>query len=311
MHHLAPADRAKAVAALATAVLLWGSAFVGIRAVVADGAYSPGQLSFARMLVASVCLLVLVGVRGGISIPHRRDALAFFVLGLFGQMLYHLLLNSGERSVDAGTASLLVSSAPLLSSALAVLLLGERLRAAGWVGTAIAFIGSATIAASAGIRLNLGSGALLVVIGTVLWAIYLVVQKTISSRYDSLALTAWPVWIGTVLLIPWSAGLPSVVATAPASSTLAVAWLGIMASVAGFVVYSYAMKRLPVVVASNALFTVPAAAIVIGAALLAERPTPLALAGAALSVAGVVLVQAKGHSRPVVIPVEKADAEAA
>lgn len=293
MQHLAPADRAKAVAALATAVLLWGSAFVGIRLVVSAGAYSPGALSFARLTVASVCLLALCAARGGLRIPTGWDWVPFVALGAMGQMLYQLLLNTGERTVDAGTASLLVAFAPVLASLMAVVFLGERMRAVGWAGTAIAFAGAATVATASGVTLRLGSDVMLVVLATCLWAAYLVVQKTVSDRYDSLELTAWPMWIGTVLLSPWAPDALRAVALAPAASTLAVVWLGVMCSVAGFMVWSYAMRRLPVVIASNALFTVPAAAFVIGLVFLGEHPAPMALSGGMLSIAGVVLAQSK------------------
>ena len=39
---------------------------------------------------------------------------------------YQLLLNAGERVVPAGTASLLVATAPVYASLLAVAFLGER-----------------------------------------------------------------------------------------------------------------------------------------------------------------------------------------
>jgi drug/metabolite transporter (DMT)-like permease len=300
MKHLSNGQRAKAIAALVVTVVLWGSAFIAIRAVVASRAYTPGQLSAARLLVATMLLGVIVAARGGIPVPARRDWLAFFALGATGQMLYQLLLNTGERSVDGGTAALLVSTAPILASLGAVAFLGERMTALGWAGTAVAFAGAATIATSSGASLSGGSGVVLVVVATCLWATYLVLQKTLASRYDSLELTAWPMWVGAVLLLPFAGGLPHAAATAPLTSTAAVLWLGAFSSVAAFLTWAYAIRRLAVTVATSALYAVPVAAFLIGVVFLGEMPPASALLGGVLAISGVALVQLKG--RPAIEP---------
>lgn len=295
MEHLTNRQRLQAIAALAVTVVFWGSAFVAIRSVAATGAYSPGQLSAARLLVASLLLGLLVAARGGIRIPDKRDWLTFFALGATGQMLYQLLLNTGERTVDGGTASLLVAIAPMLAALTAVVTLGERLSVLGWMGTVGAFVGAAMIAISAGASLSGGAGILLVLAATCLWATYLVIQKTLAGRYDSLELTAWPMWIGTVLLLPFAAGLPHAVATAPLSATVAVVFLGMFCSVAAFMTWAYAIRRLPVTVATSALYAVPVAAFTIGIVFLHEVPPASALLGGVIAIAGVATVQLRGR----------------
>lgn len=286
--------RPAALAALVTTVVFWGSAFVAIRAVVSAEAYTPGQLSAGRMLVASLLLGMLVAAKRGVKLPRGKDWLGFFVLGLIGQSSYHLLLNYGERTVDAGTAALLIAVAPMLASLLAVALLGERLSRAGWLGIGFAFVGAAVIAISSGVSFSGGHGVLMVSGATLLWAAYLVIQKTLCDRYDSLALTAWPMWIGAALLLPWAPGLPRAVATAPLSATLAILWLAAFCSVAGFLTWSYALRRLEVTVATAALYCVPVAAFVISVVVLGEMPTPTAILGGVVAILGVALVQLRG-----------------
>lgn len=297
MEHLSNNQRLRAIAALTVTVFFWGSAFVAIRAVIVDGTYSPGQLSAARLIVAAVLLVGLTCVRQGVRAPARRDWLAFFALGATGQMLYQLLLNAGERTVDGGTASLLIAIAPMLAALTAVATLGERLTAAGWIGTAAAFTGAAMIAISAGATLHGGIGILQVLAATCLWAIFLVLQKSLADRYNSLELTAWPMWIGAVLLIPFAAGLPHAITTAPWQVTAAVVFLGAFCSVAAFTTWAYAIRRLPVTVATSALYTVPVAAFVVGIVFLHEMPPASALLGGVVAITGVALVQLRGHRR--------------
>jgi drug/metabolite transporter (DMT)-like permease len=308
MEHLSNSQRLRAIAALTVTVILWASAFIGIRAVVASNAYTAGQLSAARLAIASLLLAVLVAFRGGIRIPDRRDWLTFFALGATGQMLYQLLLNAGERTVDGGTAALLIAIAPMLAALTAVVTLGERLTVAGWIGTVLAFVGAATIAIASGASMAGGTGILMVLAATILWAIYLVLQKTIASRYDPLELTAWPMWVGAILLLPFARGILRSAAAAPWTATAAIVWLGAFSSVAAFMTWAYAIRRLPVTVATSALYAVPVAAFAMGIVFLGEMPPASALAGGAMAIAGVALVQLKGRPNtpsgavPTVVP---------
>lgn len=295
MEHLSGSDRLKAVAALVAAVTFFASAFVAIRAILAANAFTTAELVMGRLVVASVLLGVLAAMRRGVRVPDGRGWLAFVALGTMGPALYQVLLTAGERTVDAGTAALLVSCAPIVASVLAVAFLGERLTWQGWAGTAIAFVGASVVASAAGVSLAASTGALMVVAATLLWACYQVVQKAIAHEYGAFELTAWPVWIATVVMAPFSLGLPRAVVAAPLSANLGVAWLGAASAVAGFLAWSYAIRLLPVVVSSNALFAVPVVAFVIGWIVLGETPAPLALGGGAIAVMGVLLMQARGR----------------
>jgi drug/metabolite transporter (DMT)-like permease len=82
---------------------------------------------------------------------------------------------------------------------------------------------------------------------------------------------------------------------APWAAVAAVVWLGALCSVAAFMTWGYAIRRLPVTVATSALYTVPVAAFVIGVVLLGERPPASALLGGVLAIAGVALVQLLGR----------------
>src|SRR5262245_33670445 len=71
--------------ALATTLVLWASAFAGIRAGLA--AYEPGQLALLRFLTASVVLGVYAAVVR-LRLPAWRDLPAIVLVGFFGITLY-------------------------------------------------------------------------------------------------------------------------------------------------------------------------------------------------------------------------------
>src|SRR5207342_1284774 len=129
------------VAALVT-VFLWASAFVGIRS--AGKTLSPGALPLGRLLVAGVVLLLIAAARGELA-PRREDlravAPALVACSLLWFAGYMILLNAGERRVDAGTAAMLIGVGPILVAILAGLILREGFPPTLVAGCGIAFAG--------------------------------------------------------------------------------------------------------------------------------------------------------------------------
>src|SRR3712207_9295919 len=76
-------------------------------------------------------------------LPEIGDLPAIFAVGFLAFALYHVGLNFGELTVSAGAASLLINTAPIFTALLATAFLGERLKAAGWVGMIVSFLGLA------------------------------------------------------------------------------------------------------------------------------------------------------------------------
>ena len=146
-----------ATLAAAGTVLLWASAFPAIT--VAVRGLGPAGLAVARLAVASA-VLALAAPLMGVRRPRLADLPLIALCGLAGMTGYQLLLNAGERVVSAGTASLLVATAPVYASLLAVAFLGERSTRRRWAGSAVALAGTALIAASHG--LGFGVSALVV-----------------------------------------------------------------------------------------------------------------------------------------------------
>jgi len=114
--HDAPVHRCKAavasVAALAGALALWASAFAAIR--VALIGFSPAGLGLVRFAIASAMLGVLATIRRPRR-PAAGDVVCIGTAALLLFVIYNLGLNYGERHINAGTASLLIATAPLFA----------------------------------------------------------------------------------------------------------------------------------------------------------------------------------------------------
>jgi drug/metabolite transporter (DMT)-like permease len=275
--------------ALGVTVVLWASAFPAIKAALSG--YDAGSLSFLRLAVASAALAVAAPFLG-VRRPRARDLPLVAVCGAAGMTAYQLLLNWGELAVPAGTASLLVSVAPLFSVLLAAAFLGERLTPRVVAGSLVALGGCAVIALSGG-DAGYTVAAWAVLGAAAVQGLYHVAMKPLLRRHTALEVTCWAMWSGTLFLLPLAAPALRAVPAAPAGATVAVVLLGLLPSALGFVAWGFAVQRVPVQVATSALYLVPVVALAVSFAWLGEVPTPVELAGGAVSVAGVALLRSR------------------
>jgi drug/metabolite transporter (DMT)-like permease len=281
-------------AALATTVLLWASAFAAIRAALEH--FGAGHLSVLRLLVAAVALGAVAAARG-VRLPAARDVPAIAAVGFAGMTAYQLLLNSGEQTVPAGTAALLINVSPVFTAIAASALLDERMSPRRWAGVAIACAGASLIALAGHDGLALREGALLVLGAAVAQAAFFVGQKPLLRRYKSLELTTWAMALGALMTLPFAPGLPHAIATASVEALAAVAFLGLGASAIGFVTWAYACAHIDVSVAAATLYSVPVVAFTVAWVWLGETPTAITLVGGAIALAGVALVARREPNR--------------
>jgi len=276
------------------ALLCWASAFPAIRLCVRH--FSPGELALGRFLTASLVVAPALFFSRP-RLPRLRDAGWFFLLGFLGYFVYHVCLNFGETAVTAGAASFLINTAPVWASLLAVAFLGERLGARGWIGIGVSFVGALLIAASSAEGFGLRPEALLILLAAVSAAIYLVLQKKLLDRYRPLELTAYSMWAGTLLLMVFAPRLPAQVSAAPLGANLALIYLGVFPGALAYVIYAFALARLPATRLASFLYAVSPLTVVISWLWLGEVPPTFALLGGALALAGVALVNAPARKQ--------------
>lgn len=273
------------VAGLAVA-LLWASAFPAIR--VAAPALGVFGLSFVRIGVAALALLAIAPVLH-VRLPARRDLPLILACAFLGMPAYQLLLNWGELSVPAGTSSIIVAAAPLVSVTVAAAALRERLSTLKIVGSIVALGGVAIVCLDhAGIALS--SAVWVVVAAMIVQGVYHPLTRPLLRRYTGLEVATYGMVFGAVMLLPtlplgWGS-----LATATPTAWLAAIYLGLLPSALGFVLWGYAVSRLTVAASTSLLYLVPPVAVLIAFVWLGELLYWSELLGGLVVIVGVITV---------------------
>lgn len=304
-HHVQESERGqthrsgdvRAYGAAILTMILWASAFPGIRASLPF--YHPFHVALIRYGTASIVLAIYV-LFTRMHLPAMRDLPRFALLGLAGIAYYNVALNGGEIRIPSAEASFLVAAAPIFMAIEAMFLLKERVRLWGWIGIAISCLGIIviTIRNSTGFRVDIW--ALLVLSAAIAQSLYSIGQKALLSRYSAFECTAYAIWLGTIFLLLFSPGLLTEIRSAPFAATGAAVYLGVFPGALGYVSWAYALSRLSGSTAGSFLYLVPLVAIGIAWLWLGEVPSWLVLWGGLLVLAGVILVntQRQRHAAP-------------
>jgi drug/metabolite transporter (DMT)-like permease len=283
-----------ALAAAFVTVVLWASAFVGIRA--AGEQISAGPLSLARLLIGSAVLGLLVAVRRE-RLPPRADVPRLVLCGLLWFAAYNVVLNAAEQRVDAGTAAMLVNVGPVLIAVLAGVLLREGFPRTLLVGCAVAFAGAVVIGfATSGRSVEAGWGAALCLAAAAAYAGGVVAQKPLLARTSALQVTFLACAVGAVACLPYAPALVGELGRAKGSAVGWTVYLGVFPTAVGFTTWAYALSRTTAGRMGATTYLVPPLTILMGWLSLNETPPVLALAGGMLCLAGVFV--ARGARRP-------------
>jgi drug/metabolite transporter (DMT)-like permease len=275
-------------AAIAT-VILWASAFVGIRA--AGRVLSPGSLALARLVVGTVALGMLVAVRRQ-PLPRRADIPGLVTCGLFWFGAYNLLLNQAERTVDAGTAAMLVNTGPVFIAILSGLFLREGFPRRLVLGCLVGFAGAVVIGLATSTRgFQAGFGAVLCIAAAAVYAGGVTAEKPLLRPNSALTVTWLACAIGAVVCLPFAPQLAHDLSRSDLGTVAWAVYLGLFPTAVGFSFWAYALARTSGGRMGAMGYLVPPVAIVMGWVVLGDVPPLLALLGGVLCLAGVAITR--------------------
>ncbi|MGA7816133.1 EamA family transporter [Caballeronia sp.] len=264
-----PATRSGRVAfALCTVYFVWGSTYMAVH--LSLEAFPPLMLSGLRNLFAGIGLFIFAARRKPVwpTVVEVRNA------AIVGTLLVGLssgMLAFGMRTVETGTAAVMVATVPLFATIIAAIA-GRKIAKGEWVAVALGLVGIAL--------LNHGdpssgstSGSLAILCGAIFWAVGAHLAGRLKLPSDLFVSTALQIGLGGAMatIVAWLSG--ERIVTMAFTPFVAYLYLMLIGSMAAYVAYAYLIRHTSPIIASSCMYVNPVVAVAMGALFLGETIT--------------------------------------
>jgi drug/metabolite transporter (DMT)-like permease len=278
--------------------IVYGTSYVVARVTLES--VPPAMLAFLRLGLAALALVLLS--RGHAAQPlSRADRQAIAWMGILGFAGAYVASNWGIAHSTATNAALLITVEPIAMILLSPWYLGERLSRRAAVGAALTIVGAAVLVVNGipGVTEHLvphWSGDLVLVLAGVAYASYSLLGRRVLERHAPIIVTTRSLMWGAAALLPvaaleWTSGARPVWTAAAVTGTL---YLAVVITALGYVVWNWALARVPAPRAAIFLNVQPIVGALLGAVLLGEPITLFTVLGGVLVVTGLAVAFGPG-----------------
>jgi drug/metabolite transporter (DMT)-like permease len=294
--------------ACAMAGCLWGTGFFFGKLALRE--MGVGHMVLYRFLFASLGMLPIVWTARSRRGPMEAKAPAWtgreigtlLLAAALGIPIQFLLQFEGLARTTVSHASLMVGTMPVLLALGATIFAGERLDWVGWIALAGSTVGAALIVlgghetGTPGATPSL-TGDLLVVLSLVIALGWILMNKSLMLVHGPLAVTAYGILAGTLMLLVWVVAVdgPPPVAKVSLTAWLALSASGVLCTATTTLLWNWGIHHVPASRAGVFLNIEPALGSLLGVELLGDKLGPFAWVGGGLILAAAVTLTARGH----------------
>jgi drug/metabolite transporter (DMT)-like permease len=286
---------------LALASLMWSGQGTAVK--VLDRHLGPIAITFLPFYVTTLLFVPLLfrmkRENPSSRNPSLRDWTKFAIAGVAGQVLAQLGMTWGVSKSLASNGAILNLLIPVISAALASLMLKERITLLrisslliGLVGVVLMSVSDWKQASFGDLRFLLGNA--LILVGCLGSSFYNVYCKGLMQRFTEIEILIFSyitASIASVPLLMWMEPYSfSSFHQFDWQSWTAFAFLALFMYGASMLLFFKALQHLDVTTASASLYLVPVFGVLLAVVLLGERLNTLAIAGAAVVLAATLLI---------------------
>lgn len=283
---------------LVATYIIWSNSFIAI--------------SYLRQSVSSLDIVMLRFIPVGlislvvVAVKYRREFIEIvkkhpvrlMSMGLTNVIIYNLFTAYGLAYINASAGSLLIALNPLFTMLLAARFLKESLTKSRVLGTVLAFIGLIIVVIfgkvgleeSAFIPLNKVHYALMVILATLSWAVYIILIKPLMSSYSPQGLNYIVFLAGSApLFLGINKRFINMVANLDAMQIFSTLFLAIMCTVVGYSLWLTAVKYWTASNVSLFAFLNPPLTAVFSYIYFGKGISPLFFIGGVIMLAGIII----------------------
>jgi O-acetylserine/cysteine efflux transporter len=282
---------------LAILVLIWGASWPVIKIGVTT--VPPIWFACLRYVVGTACLVVIVALRGELTLPSPSDWKLIAVSGILQMAMYSALTALALTRLPPGRSSVLAFSTPLWVVPLSAWWLREQVPWLGRVGVGAGLAGVLVIA-SPGLEPT-AQGQLvpyvLLICAAAGWGVSIVFVRAHRFQASALSLAPWQMLVAALLLLPCAIGVEGALPPLNMRGLASLAYVGPIATAFAYWAVVDVGRYLRATTISMTLLAVPSVGLLISALAFHESLNVSLGLGVALVSAGVLLTTTELSSK--------------
>jgi len=277
--------------ALATVQFLFASLTVVAKFVLPS--ISPTGIVFFRVAGSAVAFYALQRTLVRERVTDRRDLAALAGLAVIGVVLNQVLFLEGVKRTTAINTNIMVTTIPVFTIAIALLLRRERATWPKLGGIGLAAAGAIYLIGPDRLRLDpsMALGNALVACNACSYAAYLVLSKRLLERYRPLTVVTHVFIFGAVMILPFGLAALRDVALwrVPARALFGLGYIVLLSSLLAYYLSLWALQRTASSLVAMYVYLQPVMTVVAAPLVLGERITPRSLVAAGVIFGGLAL----------------------
>lgn len=264
----------------------------------------PRAVIFVRVSSAMILFWIinLIFVREKID---KKDYLKFAILSVFGIAINQIMFFEGLNLTTPINSSIIMTTTPILVLCLSILILKNRITLVKLAGIIAGCCGAVILILKKGevsFNSETFTGNLFTFINAISFGLYLVLVKSITSKYKPLTIMTWLFTFGFILILPFclSPFIQTNFSAIPSYIWLSLAYVVIGATFFGYLLYNYALVNLSATATSSYIYLQPVIATIVAVILGKDYPGFMEYFSVMLIFSGVYLASIyKGISKVV------------
>ena len=282
---------------LAILVLIWGASWPVIKIGVTT--VPPIWFACLRYVVGTACLVVIVALRGELTLPSPSDWKLIAVSGTLQMAMYSALTALALTRLPPGRSSVLAFSTPLWVVPLSAWWLREQVPWLGRVGVGAGLAGVLVIASPGPEPTAQGQLVpyVLLICAAAGWGVSIVFVRAHRFQASALSLAPWQMLVAALLLLPCAIEVEGALPPLNMRGLASLAYVGPIATAFAYWAVVEVGRYLRATTISMTLLAVPSVGLLISALTFRETLNVSLGLGVALVSAGVLLTTTELSSK--------------
>ena len=280
-------------------IAIWGVTFINTKVLILNG-LNPQEIFLLRFIIAYLGVWTFSPKK--LMADNWKDELTMILLGITGGSLYFWSENTAIKLSLVNNVEFIVCNAPLLTLFLGMAC-SKEIKATTTIitGSVISLIGVALVIFNGSFILKLNPlGDFLALVAAGSWAVYSLVMRGMTSRYNATFLTRKVFFYGILTILPafiitpWQFPLGKLAEPVIWMNLL---FLGVIAALICFVLWSIVIRELGALTSANYIYLSPVTTMIASAIFLQEPVTWMSILGSALILSGLFIASKRKKNR--------------